>query len=199
MFLEGPTKERRHTIESVKDGTTTTVMMSENVNAGFADSMYGGSNTVEQVNWACPHPSNTSFFVQTALNTSDVTGQVIVSGTPGDRYIYERSNTRGSTSGGINGDITGLLEGQFPYPNSYHTGGVHILMCDGGTRFLSDSVSGDIWARLVTPDGGRIVGPNLGISPGETNKKPGLHFEDGNGVEKNKGNAQIPIRESDIP
>lgn len=199
MFVEGATKERRHTIESVKDGTTNTVMMSENINAGFAESISfrGGSSIVEQVNWACPHPANTSFFVQTVLNTDSNTGLVVTNADPDERYLYERSNTRGAMSGGINGDTTGLQEAQFPYPNSFHTGGVHILMCDGGTRFMSDAISGEVWARLVTPDGGKLVGPRL--SGDSKTGTPGLHFEDGNGVEANRGNAQIPLRENDIP
>lgn len=67
------------------------------------------------------------------------------------------------------------------------------MMCDGGVRFMSDAIAGEVWARLVTPDGGRLVGP---ILAGET--KPGQHFEDDPTV-ANQGNTQAPIKESDIP
>jgi hypothetical protein len=60
------------------------------------------------------------------------------------------------------------------------------MMCDGSVRFLQDGIEGAVWARLVTPDGGRIAGPSSG-------RQPTLMFEDYG------GNAQIPIAENDIP
>lgn len=209
MFLEGNYVDangnnakygRRHTTQSVKDGLTTTVMMSENVNAGYITNVTPTAvvatgttgvtvNSVPEVNWACPHPFNTSFFVQTPLNSSANGGYVMDPTNTGTAYNYEVSNTRGSTSGGLNGDTTGLREFDSPYPSSFHTGGVHIMMCDGGVRFLADSVAGEIWARLVTPDGGRLAGPQ--VSGG----KAQLVFEDAT----TPGNTQIPIQENQIP
>lgn len=189
MFLDttqGKTSARRHhTPQSVKDGMTTTVMMSENVNAGYNEGTTTGWNS----NWGCPHPFNTSFFVNpVAVGVND----------PDVAYMYERSNTRGlyappvdsdGLEGGINGDLTGLNEGMFPYPNSFHTGGVHIVMCDGSVRFLPDTVAGDVWARLVTPDGGRLQGPG---DPDDTSYRA---FEDA----ATRGNRQIPLSEDDLP
>ena len=51
---------RNNTLETIKDGPTTTVMLAENINAG-AGAVWETSNMVS--NWACPHPWNTSFFV----------------------------------------------------------------------------------------------------------------------------------------
>jgi len=64
--------------------------------------------------------------------------------------------------GGINGDVTGGNESQFPYPNSSHSGGVNVAMCDGTILFLSEDVDPTIWARMVTPDGGSLVRPSDG-------------------------------------
>lgn len=207
MFVEGATRGRRHTPESVKDGLTTTVMVSENVNAGFAQNVAynGGTGTVQEVNWGCPHPANTSFFVQTA-GITDPAAQVLASAaltapnTAANNYKYAVANTRGPTTGGINGDVTGLFEFNSPYPSSFHTGGVHIMMCDGGVRFMSDAIDGKIWSRLVTPDGGRVVGP---ASTGTgASLRLMQQFEDvsitsgGSGTD---GNTQIPIKENEIP
>lgn len=194
MFLDTTQGEtmtrRRHTLQTVKDGTTTTVMLSENVNTGV-----GGVPTGWTTNWACPHPLATSFFV----NGFSSAGVNVLQ--TGDPYNYKVANTRGSFAppagtggeGGINGDLSGLNEGQFPYPNSFHTGGVHIVMCDGATKFISDTVSGEIWSRLVTPDGGRLAGPTgLPLGP---DGKPKIWFE----TDANQANRQIPLSEDQIP
>jgi prepilin-type N-terminal cleavage/methylation domain-containing protein/prepilin-type processing-associated H-X9-DG protein len=41
---------------------------------------------------------------------------------------------------------------------SWHTGGVHIAMCDGSARFLSENVSSLVFASLITCKRGEIVG-----------------------------------------
>ena len=40
---------------------------------------------------------------------------------------------------------------------SAHTGGVMVLCCDGGVRFVADSTSLDIWQALATRAGGEVV------------------------------------------
>jgi prepilin-type N-terminal cleavage/methylation domain-containing protein len=42
--------------------------------------------------------------------------------------------------------------------SSSHTGGVHVLMADGGVRFISDSVSINVWWSIGTRNGGESVG-----------------------------------------
>ncbi len=187
---------RRHSIDTVRDGTSTTVMMSENINAGFAlNALFApGGTTVEEVNWACPHPYNTSFFVR--ANTPGITapaiGTAALSAT--SVYDYTTGNERSAVGGGINGDLSGLAESQFPYPNSQHPGGVNLLMCDGSTRFLTDSVDGGVWARIVTPDGGNLAGTGNGLTAAG---RASIGYEDESGT--NKGNKQKPVRESDLP
>jgi prepilin-type N-terminal cleavage/methylation domain-containing protein len=41
-------------------------------------------------------------------------------------------------------------------PNSYHTGGVHLLMGDGAIHFLSDSVDLGVWRGLGSRAGGEV-------------------------------------------
>ena len=55
----------------------------------------------------------------------------------------------------INGARTGP-EGARPFPNSHHSGGVNVVMCDGSARFLSASVDLNVYAQLVTPSGTRF-------------------------------------------
>lgn len=41
---------------------------------------------------------------------------------------------------------------------SRHTGGVHVLLCDGATRFISNSIDAVIWQGLGSRAGGEIPG-----------------------------------------
>ena len=40
---------------------------------------------------------------------------------------------------------------------SYHHGGVNTLFCDGGVRFVRDSIGGVVWRGLGTPNGNEVV------------------------------------------
>lgn len=42
--------------------------------------------------------------------------------------------------------------------NSKHTGGVHVLMCDGSVRFVSSNIDLGIWRAVGTREGGEIIG-----------------------------------------
>lgn len=44
-------------------------------------------------------------------------------------------------------------------PTSFHTGGVTLLLCDGGVRFVSDAIDQKTWRHLGSRNGNDIVGP----------------------------------------
>jgi prepilin-type N-terminal cleavage/methylation domain-containing protein len=220
MFLDtvqgGTDASRRHTLESVRDGASFTVMLSENINVG-PNSSY--NSNIMTTNWACPHPLNTSFFVNPIAVFGDndpIAGEAVVGpASPGPNgsaglYNYGLANNRGSIAppanppitvashnqGGINGDITGINEGQFPYPTSGHPGGVHVVMCDGGVRFIPENISGEVWARIITPNGGALTRGNMAAQSRQ-------NFDTApSGILPNQydpGNRQSPLSESDIP
>jgi len=41
---------------------------------------------------------------------------------------------------------------------SAHPGGVHVGLCDGSVRFVSESIALGLWRALGTPDGGEMIG-----------------------------------------
>jgi prepilin-type N-terminal cleavage/methylation domain-containing protein len=42
--------------------------------------------------------------------------------------------------------------------NSMHTGGVHVLLCDGAVRFISTNIDLNTWRGIGTREGGEILG-----------------------------------------
>jgi len=182
-----PTSDVRPvTLEGIRDGNTTTVMLSENINSGPGAIWEVPGSLV--ANWACPHPWNTSFFVNGTANAMNCVPSNLSGG-----YVYSAGNTRGGQAppintsgkeGGINGDISGANEGQFPYPNSGHPGIVHVLMCDGSAKPASDNIDARVWARLVSPNGSKFIRPSDGLINGAAQ-------EDGTGL----GYTQNPIQE----
>ncbi len=42
--------------------------------------------------------------------------------------------------------------------NSQHTGGVHILLCDGAVKFVSDNINTTIWRSVGSVAGGEVLG-----------------------------------------
>lgn len=103
----------------------------------------------------------------------------------GDIYARRTISPASSTIGGANGGGWGdLLSGEnwvggsnysgdfssggacfincSNYRNSgfysFHEGGSHFLLCDGGVRFISENVAAVTFASLVTREGGEIVG-----------------------------------------
>jgi prepilin-type N-terminal cleavage/methylation domain-containing protein len=213
MFLDttqgGTDAHRRHTLESIRDGASFTVMLSENINVGPGSTFLSGGTQLT-TNWACPFPLNTSFFINpvAAFGGGSIDPQLStqVQNNTG-LYNYSQSANKGSLSppaivdatanqGGINGDITGINEGQFPYPTSGHPGGVHVVMCDGGVRFIPENIAGEVWARIVTPNGGALT---QGLNAAQARQ----NFETApSGFDPSNyplGNRQVPLSESDIP
>jgi prepilin-type processing-associated H-X9-DG protein len=43
-------------------------------------------------------------------------------------------------------------------PYSFHTAGCNFGMCDGSVRFIRESISIRTFARLVTANGGEVIG-----------------------------------------
>ena len=41
---------------------------------------------------------------------------------------------------------------------SYHVGGVHVSLCDGSTRFISENIDATLFFNLLTISGGEVIG-----------------------------------------
>ena len=142
---QGAGSLHNRTIASITDGAATTILLSENVRAGF--------DPVTRTNWASPMPPRNSFFLSSYVCEGFRCSE--------GRVDYRRANDRSNapqSSEAINAAI-GQAEGEAPWPSSLHHNGVNVVMCDGHARFLPETVDGGVYAALVSPQGATIRGP----------------------------------------
>lgn len=129
--------ERR--LQSVIDGTSNTIMLAENLNAGY--------DQQHAFNWATPFATQTTFMMSGRIVTSS--GGVV-------SFDYRLANQQGSGPAkyeAINPPVENL-EGKSPRPSSRHVGGVNVTFCDGHTQFLDQNIDGSVYVALVSPAGG---------------------------------------------
>lgn len=142
----------RSTLTGISDGASSTIMASENTNAGFNTSFVQAAG--KETNWACPHPNIIGF-----IGSDNICGASgVCSGskaTQNDDWPgWDQANDRNNKEG-INADVD-APEGLSPFLSSGHSGGVNVVMADGSTRFISQTVSGTVFAKLLSPQGSKL-------------------------------------------
>jgi hypothetical protein len=138
--------ERHHTPDSVVDGLSNTLMLSENIRVGFdPHSNQGG--------WSSSWPVSNSFFVSAYVCEN-------LCCSPGN-VDYARANDHSREPYRLEAINSSLdqAEGEAPWPSSLHPDGVHVVFGDGRIHFLSEDVEGIVYASLVSPRGSLIKGP----------------------------------------
>jgi prepilin-type N-terminal cleavage/methylation domain-containing protein len=155
MFLGTSTGKHpwdaKTTASSVLDGSSSTIMLSENMFAGASPGspLTGGAAT----SWNCPHPTFVMFFGSDNICPSGTcTGLQAVSDVDGANWKFANDQTTGEH---INGGINVGDEGRAPYPSSNHPGVVNTVMCDGSSRLVQATISGVVWSKLLTPQGSK--------------------------------------------
>ncbi len=155
------------TLSSIQDGLTNTILLGESTTAGYAAAGQGIFQDTE-TNWACPHPSFTSFMASD--NICDPTTPLV--GAAGTCYSANLGATN-ATGGQVDGKnwayantlgtyenigygLGGALKGGFPYINSGHPGGFNVTMCDGSVHYLTNQINGTVFAKLVTSAGSKL-------------------------------------------
>ena len=47
-------------------------------------------------------------------------------------------------------------EGSAPFMSSNHSGGANAAFCDGSIRFISNTIDGTVYAKIITPNGSKL-------------------------------------------
>ncbi|CAD7702875.1 unnamed protein product [Ostreobium quekettii] len=131
-----PRPNRSHGPNSIYDGLSNTILVTENINAGNSQL------------WGDPDPRNCAFVYPISADTTDFDSTTYYAAAPFDtNHPYGRINA-----------ARGGPEGERPFPNSNHAGAVNVVFCDGSTRTVSDNLDINIYARLISPAGDRQQG-----------------------------------------
>lgn len=160
MFLGTDTGDQPWDIKTTPadlvDGASQTLLIAENTLAGHSsgNAFSGGIPT----NWACPLPNFAMFLgsdnvCDSGRYTNDcLGGQLKPRPGPLDGPGWALANRTG-TFENINYGQNLTVKGSFPFASGPHPGGANFVFCDGATRFISATIDGSVYARLITPAG----------------------------------------------
>lgn len=137
---------------STGDGTSVTLMVTENLQAG---------------NWYDTDTACIGFGFPVANTKGTVPLGV------GQTFESEQKPLNTEFDGGtlmtakgqdwrINADLKGKV-GTLPRPSSNHAGGVNVMMCDGAGKFLNQNIHPPIYLRLLTSYGSRYGERDFGV------------------------------------
>ncbi len=133
--------DRHHRLADVTDGLSQTIMLTENVRAGYDPGD-------PEASYANPSPYRCAFYIGHPCRGGGCTAENV---------DYSGCN-RGDAA--INGGL-GSAEGSSPVPNSFHQGGVNMAFADGHVSFVSESIDGAAYAALISPQGIMLQGTPL--------------------------------------
>ncbi len=147
------------TPSSIVDGASSTLLVAEDTLVGYSTgSQYSGGLPT---NWACPLPNFTMFLGSDDVCNAAATGSnacsttLLAAGT--DAVGWSWANRQQNTDGEfVNGGQNLTIEGSSPYANSGHPGGCNMVFCDGATRFISATIDGTVYSKIITPGGSKL-------------------------------------------
>jgi len=145
---------------SITDGSSTTILASENILAGAS----GGTPYISGVpsgvtNWSCPHPNFCLFIASDVVWSKGGAAGLTSSNSTDVNTNWKLANNKTDPVASLESINYGQFisqEGAFPFPCSNHTGGINVLFCDGSVKFLSDQIDGLVYSKLITPAGSKL-------------------------------------------
>lgn len=139
-----------YSIDSVYDGTSQTILFSENVNAGgvgtWASPVWSNVGFAAIIAPGVPSSGNT--YKSPALFDDPSTTTII-----GETKINAYKNAPEAT-------VSPFAAG----PNSGHPGGVNVCWVDGSVGFIDQNIDLSIYLRLITPAGNRVRSGNTAFA-----------------------------------
>lgn len=171
MFAVGTTVPNfswnvKTTPSAIYDGTSTTLMLSENLMAGASQgsSLNGGGQT----NWACPNPLFTMFIGSSHIcddGKTDCTTGIGASNAGTNLSPNASTNSDGpgwhyankvGLGDNINFGTNLTTEGGSPFISSGHPGLVNAVFADGHVQTISATIDGTVFSKIITPAGSKL-------------------------------------------
>jgi prepilin-type N-terminal cleavage/methylation domain-containing protein len=150
----------RSSLTGIVDGASNTILLSENTLTGAGTPTPYSDNLVP--NWAAPFPTFTSFIGATNICGTpsptaglDCTAGPLTPNGDNDGFGWSMANKVG-TLANINGGQNLTIEGSYPFSNSAHPAGLNLGFCDGGIRFISNTIDGTVYSKIITPAGSKL-------------------------------------------
>jgi prepilin-type N-terminal cleavage/methylation domain-containing protein/prepilin-type processing-associated H-X9-DG protein len=140
------------------DGTSTTIMASENARANTPYEVSPGFSVVSvwgpTSSYLSQDTGNTEFYGYRAHQ--NIVWFAPDNGGPPTLFLFNNSNTRESNP---------ASDAALQAPSSRHPGGFVLLFCDGHTTFVSDQIGYEVYARLMSSNGRRVRPPLSSAAP----------------------------------
>jgi prepilin-type N-terminal cleavage/methylation domain-containing protein/prepilin-type processing-associated H-X9-DG protein len=142
-----PTKPPQARLSKIRDGASTTILLSENVNKdyeSFPFTWFGGDD----------NGGNPQFGTEQQLGIVWVTE---ANPAPGTGIINQERINRDSATGA---PVWSPQQTNFARPASTHNGGVNVVFADGHTMFVREDMDYTVYQRLLTSNGKKCVDPS---------------------------------------
>ncbi|MBX3436622.1 MAG: DUF1559 domain-containing protein, partial [Planctomycetaceae bacterium] len=152
------TKKTTLSFISRGDGQSNTLMLGENLSVRPFDLSSG------QGGWSSAATGDLAFLVPMSGDPSTGVVDPIAAGTPSGVGLDAGKEVGLSLGNGtyrlpflearINGNVSSAIDGQTPRLSSRHPGVVNVMFCDNSGRTLNQNIDHDVYAGLVSPNGG---------------------------------------------
>lgn len=138
------------------DGQGSTILITENLQAGGTDDGPHANNTGRTLptrnGWTALEVDNIAFGIPANSSGPIAAGPYGTSngplGLPGGYNIAPRAK--------INGGSLSEPRGSLPRPSSLHPSQVNVIMADGSGQTLNESINPRVYAKMVSPNGQRF-------------------------------------------
>lgn len=141
----------------IVDGTSNTAAMSEKMTGDGSNAISTPATDTYQPG-TYPNTPDEALQQCNAVNTSDLTKQGY-SNVGGPWLQQYHSTNQYNHVLPPNGRSCMFPPGRIATTaNSKHTGGVHLLLCDGSVRFISENLNLGTWRALGSTNGGEVLG-----------------------------------------
>lgn len=135
---------RHHRVSSILDGASNTIMLAENIRVGY-DPFTGDT-------WGSPHPLRNGFILSGDVCKDARCSGLNVDYARANQQIDRQTDPLPTRRECLNAGFD-QAQGESPWPSSSHAGGLFLCFADGRVTFLSEQVSGNVFAAALSPQG----------------------------------------------